>query len=592
MTDRPSHNRWTAREVSRLLALIETERRYYQEIVSSLPVGVCAVTAGLEIVYANRAFRRILGRPAEEAEGDRLPAALGVADLRERVGRVIETGVSDSGTADKRPALSILPARGWDDSGSEALLVIGLGAAVPAAERPAAAIPDSIPALIWRRRGPGFEIEKIAGALETGEIAAEDRDRVSAFFAQASGGRAEIDYRAVTSGGRKVWLRDIATPAGGLTIQGVTIEITAAVARQSMEAQAAKLDPLARLSSRVAHDLNNVSTLIRGYGEELRAGLDSEDARRDLDGMIEASDRLTALAKQLHGYSRRPNFTPIAIDLAEALGAACEGRPNVTLKAAAGGAVLAERQYLLTALATLLGPQPAGPVSVTADECVFPGTAGDAAVKVTVDIPGAAFAPERMRAAFEPLATPGTEAAPNLATVEWVIRRMNGAFMAGAHPNGGTVYDIYLRRPAAEAAPVVKPQEVSAAAAARRARILVVEDEQGVRALLRKMLERQGHEVMDAGNGGAALELVRSLGSPVDLVLTDVRMPGMTGIEMVQELRKAEPGLRVLYVSGYSEDAPGLQEALSPITGFVPKPFEFDALLDKVRSMLALPAGA
>jgi len=188
---------------------------------------------------------------------------------------------------------------------------------------------------------------------------------------------------------------------------------------------------------------------------------------------------------------------------------------------------------------------------------------------------------------FEPFFTTkpkGKGTGLGLATSYGIVKQSRGYIGVSSEPDKGTTFKIYLPRTEAAAAKIVEAGEETSRG--RGERILLVEDEAPLRELCETVLVRLGYRVSVAGNGLEALQLVQEQGLEPDLVLTDVIMPGMSGAEMANRLRSGRPELKVLYMSGYSEDAIAPHGVLDPATHLIQKPFTERALALQVRETL------
>jgi two-component system, cell cycle sensor histidine kinase and response regulator CckA len=187
---------------------------------------------------------------------------------------------------------------------------------------------------------------------------------------------------------------------------------------------------------------------------------------------------------------------------------------------------------------------------------------------------------------------PWDDVAATLSRAYGIVRQWGGDISVSNAPRSATVFRVFLPRleslagADAESAIAVEPPPAAVEPAAPLATILVVEDEAGIRALVRKILRRQGYEVLEAANGQDALALCREHGQRVELLITDVLMPQMGGRELVERLQTQGRNMKVLYVSGYTDDATVYSGDLPPGTAFLQKPFTLGSLLDKVKEVL------
>ncbi len=233
-----------------------------------------------------------------------------------------------------------------------------------------------------------------------------------------------------------------------------------------------------------------------------------------------------------------------------------------------------------------------GLVTIAVDTLDLTGVSGVAPgpyIHLSVSDTGTGMDEETMSRAFDPFFTTkqlGEGTGLGLATVHGIVTQSGGDMQVTSAVGEGTTFNLYL--PAAEAAhqPTSKP---TTQASPGRETVLVVEDMEVVRSLVRKILERKGYEVVTANSGADALASVSALTRPVDLVLTDMVMPGMSGRDLCQELHVLYPELRVIYMSGHTQDAALHHEAETGQVDFLQKPFSVDTLVETVRQVLDRP---
>jgi PAS domain S-box-containing protein len=377
--------------------------------------------------------------------------------------------------------------------------------------------------------------------------------------------------------------------------------------------QSQKLEAIGRLAGGVAHDFNNMLTAIGGYTAfALEHAADGSPLRSDLDEIRKATDRAALLTRQLLAFSRKQVLTPELLNLN---GIVVEMESMLR-------PLIGEDIVLTTQLDPALGPIEADPgqlhqvvmnlvvnardampkggsltietanadVEQMEDGSIDPGRY----VTLTVRDAGEGIDEITLGQIFEPFFTTKESSKGTglgLATVYGIVKQSGGYVAVDSEVGVGSAFTIYLRRvddarqplvePAAPAAPAV-PVPVPVQAVHR---VLVVEDEEVVRGLVRQVLEGQGYEVLVAEDGQEALDLARE--SAIDVLLTDLTMPNVGGRELAERLRVTQPALKVVYMSGYAED--GLAGALHPGTSFLGKPFTFSELTQTVRELVAAP---
>jgi two-component system, cell cycle sensor histidine kinase and response regulator CckA len=360
--------------------------------------------------------------------------------------------------------------------------------------------------------------------------------------------------------------------------------------------QAQKMEAVGRLAGGIAHDFNNLLTAISGYSEFLIEGLDDGRLRRHADEIRKAAARAASLTGQLLAFSRRQVLQPRALDLN-----AVVSDMDMMLRRLIG-----EDVELVALLDPNVGPVQADPTqveqvivnlavnardampnggSVTIETSDISTDDGDF-VELRMTDTGIGMTEAERQQLFDPFFTTkegGTGL--GLATVYGIVEQSGGTIEVDTAPGMGSSFRIWLPR---ANVPAELPPAVPAAAAPRMGdeTILLVEDETVVRHLVAEILESSGYAVMQAGDGPSALELLRRHSGKLDLLLTDVVMPGMSGPEVAQAVTSMRPGTQVLYTSGYTDSAIGHHGVLEPGIAFLQKPFSADDLTRKVRVLL------
>jgi PAS domain S-box-containing protein len=372
--------------------------------------------------------------------------------------------------------------------------------------------------------------------------------------------------------------------------------------------QSHKMESVGRLAAGIAHDFNNLLTVINGCTELALAnkGLDAT-TRGLLDEVVAAGGRAAMLTGQFLAFGRKQmlqprmvDLTALVTDLAPMLRRLVGER--VVLTATSGPAsrvlVLADptqlEQVIVNLAVNARDAMPAGGALTitTTQTTVEADTPRRAEVEpgryavLTVADTGQGIAESVRNRIFEPYLTTkefGKGAGLGLASVYGIVKQSDGFVAVDSEPGRGTTFKIYL--PLVEdRSPTDLPREAKDAKVVERGRetILLVEDEDSVRALLVSALRRQGYTVIVGSDGESALHEFERHTGPVHLVLTDVVMPGMRGPALVARLSTSSTRFRVLYMSGYADHA----DALAPGTGFIQKPFTPTALAHKVRELL------
>jgi PAS domain S-box-containing protein len=376
--------------------------------------------------------------------------------------------------------------------------------------------------------------------------------------------------------------------------------------------QSQKMEAVGRLAGGIAHDFNNLLTAVTGYADLLRARIPLDDPRRPyVDEIGGAADRASGLTRQLLAFSRRQILQPRVVDLdgivrsvERMLGRIIGEDIELVTTLEALGHVRADgsqlEQVVLNLAVNARDAMPqGGRIEIeTRDVEVSEGfrlkrapMPPGAYVLLAVTDTGSGMDPVAMAHIFEPFFTskdPGKGTGLGLATVYGIVKQSEGFIWATSAPGKGARFEIYLPRVDREAEVVPPaPQPVLEGGSET---ILLVEDEAGVRRVLSEMLEWHGYTVLEAGLGAEAVELARTHAGPVHLLLTDVVMPRLGGRALREEVARHRPGIRVLYISGYTGEGP-TADLLGDGAAFLPKPFTAATLVQKVREVLGGPMG-
>lgn len=377
--------------------------------------------------------------------------------------------------------------------------------------------------------------------------------------------------------------------------------------------QAQKMEAVGRLAGGVAHDFNNMLTAILGYTEILLGGFEPKDQRRqDLEEVIQAAKRAAALTQQLLAFSRRQVLSPRVVEL----NAVVSGIKNMlqriigedievqVLPDPALGRVRVDpgqiEQVILNLAVNARDAMPkGGRLTLKTANMVLdgealtghPGTKPGPYVQLSVADTGSGMDEETKTHLFEPFFTTkerGKGTGLGLSTVYGIVKQSGGYIYVESQVGMGTVFKILFPRVEAQAEP---PEPALPPARPVRASeaILLVEDEDVVRGLASRILRRAGYTVLEARHPEDALRIFDQRRSPIHLMLTDVVMPGISGPELARKLGAGQPNLKVLFMSGYTDEEISRDTPLRPGHTLLPKPFTPGELLKRVGEVLGAP---
>jgi two-component system, cell cycle sensor histidine kinase and response regulator CckA len=374
--------------------------------------------------------------------------------------------------------------------------------------------------------------------------------------------------------------------------------------------QSQKLESVGRLAGGVAHDFNNLLTVINGYGELVYSALAADDPVRDQVLEIrKAGERAASLTQQLLAFSRRQVLRPKVLDLNNLVTESGnflrrligEHIQLVTRLGPSVSHVLADENQIHQVLMNLvvnardampdggrLIIETANAVLDEHDASSHRGMKPGRYVLLAVTDTGAGMSEETMSHLFEPFFTTkslGLGTGLGLSTVYGIVKQSGGSIWVSSEPGKGTCFKIYLPR-FVEEGEIDLPQSPLAKASRGTETILVVEDQPDVRALVRRVLEIAGYTVLEASGPHDAMLRSGAYTGPIDLLLTDVAMPGMTGRDLAGILQPSRPKLKVLYMSGYADNVIVHRGVLDPDVNYLQKPFTPELLACRVREML------
>jgi CheY-like chemotaxis protein len=370
--------------------------------------------------------------------------------------------------------------------------------------------------------------------------------------------------------------------------------------------QAQKMEAVGRLAGGVAHDFNNLLTIITGYSELLLNSPEVEEERRNkLEEIRKAGERAALLTRQLLAFSRKQVLAPRILDLnavvenlrkmidrliGEDIDFMTIPHTPLNMVKADPGQV---DQILMNLVVNARDAMPHGgkltieTANVEFDEeyarSHLPSLPGQY-VMIAVSDTGTGMDPDTQRHIFEPFFTTkgtGKGTGLGLAMVYGIVKQSGGFIWVYSEQGVGTVFKVYF--PCAEELTELHSPSVQEPGLLRGTEtILVAEDEAGLRTLIRETLGRHGYKVLEAGDGKEAVSVSSGYQEPIDLLIADVVMPQMSGRELAERVTTARPETRVLYISGYTDDAIVQHGVLDPNTAFLQKPFTPSALARKV----------
>jgi two-component system, cell cycle sensor histidine kinase and response regulator CckA len=425
--------------------------------------------------------------------------------------------------------------------------------------------PAGIPAGIWRHRAKGNRVIEVEMAVH------------------------EIDYD-----GRRAGL-------------AVLMDVTERRHLEEQLRQAQKMEAVGMLAGGVAHDFNNLLTIITGYGQLIMNSLPMDNPNRhSAEQIVKAGERAGALTKQLLAFSRRQVLQPKVLDLnmlvktlstmlQRLIGEDIELRLSLSPEL---GRVSADpgqlEQVLMNLVVNARDAMPRGGTLTveTANARSDPSDPKPPAqqkrrIMLAVSDTGYGMDESTRARLFEPFfttKTPGKGTGLGLSTVFGIIKQSGGSLDVSSEPGKGTTVRVYL--PSIDQPVAAEAEVVSRAAAKGHETILLVEDDEMVRSLVRETLEREGYKLLDAADSVEAKGVANTYKGAIDLLITDVVMPKLSGRELAEEVVRARSNIKVLYMSGYTDTAILKSGLVQGSIAFLQKPFTPTTLTQKVREVL------
>ena len=463
---------------------------------------------------------------------------------------------------------------------------------------------------------PGERITGYSDFLQ--RVHPEDRDFVERAVREAmeTGGGLDYEFRIVLPDGRIRWIADqghVVRDAEGnpVSMSGVCMDVTERRLTEERIGHAHRMESVGRLAGGVAHEANNQMSVVLGASSFVLMNRELPPAvRADVELIQRAAERTASVTAQLLAFSRRQLMNPRVLDLNQliaswepllrrVMGEDC----HVELKLGSGvGSVRADPGQLQQACLNLAinarDAMPGGgsllietfPAKLTEeyarrrpDVTILPGVYAVLAVTDS----GRGIDHNTMEHIFEPFFTTksiGQGTGLGLSTVYGIVKQSDGYIWAYSEPGQGTTFKLYF--PTTSDPVMAAAEHSTSTPRGMGERVLVVEDEEGVREVVARALGEAGYSVLEAASGEAALELLSGNGGNIDLLLTDVVLKGINGKELASRITRLRPDLPVIFISGYTDGEIARRGLLEPDAAFVQKPFSPDTIVRAVSEYL------
>jgi two-component system cell cycle sensor histidine kinase/response regulator CckA len=463
----------------------------------------------------------------------------------------------------------------------------------------------------------GYSTEELAGVPFTDLIHPEDRGKIlERHIERLRGGTPPETYpfRIMGKTGEEIWVQFTAVLIDWEGKPGVLCFLRDLTKERNLEAQfmqAQKMEAVGRLAGGIAHDFNNLLTVTIGYCDLALARIGALDPlRHDLEEIRKASDRCTALTRQILAFSRKQILVPKVINLGDVVTdmdkmlrrligedidlVSVRGKDLWNVKADPGQI----EQVIVNLVVNSRDAMPPGgkltieTSNVVLDETYVRGhkyVSPGSYVMLAVSDTGRGMDAGTLARIFEPFFTTkeqGKGTGLGLSTVYGIVKQSGGHINVYSEPGIGTTFKMYFPHVEETVTDLSRAAALPSEELRGSETVLVVEDEDLVREMVREILEQYGYTVLEARSGGEAVDLCSRHHGAIHMMLTDVVMPGMNGVELSKRLAPMKLEMKVLFMSGYTTHAALHQGILEPGVAFIHKPFSMDSLAHKVREVL------
>ena len=463
----------------------------------------------------------------------------------------------------------------------------------------------------------GYTAAEVVGRPVSTLVPEETPDEFAGLMEKVRRGERVIGHETtrVRKGGGKIRVSLTLSPLkdeqGRITgVSAIARDITERKQLEEQLVHSQKMEAVALLAGGVAHDFNNLLTIIIGYGRMLLVDApEGSEVREYAEEILYSAERASALTGQLLAFSRRQVIQPRVLDLNQIVESMHKFLERIlgehielhTLPGAGLGRVKADPGHIEQVIANLAvnardamlrgGRLTIETANVELNDNytrLHPGARPGPYVMLAVSDTGTGMSLEVQQRIFEPFFTTkekGKGTGLGLSIIHGIVKQSGGEIWLYSEPGSGTTFKIYLPR-VFESAESWRRAETGAVMPRGSETVLLVEDENSVKKMVREILMKLGYTVLVAGDGQSALELCGAHKEPIDLMVTDVVMPGMAGPDLARAVRILRPETRVIFMSGYTENSMLAHELIEPDANFLQKPFTPEAFAQKVREVL------